>query len=96
LYILLIRMQQMPKVPFSENNDVVEAFPSDRADEPLRVAILPGWSCRNRSIPNADCFNESNENCTVRTVSITNEISRHFAPTAGFGQLPGNPFRVRT
>jgi hypothetical protein len=35
-------MQQMPKLPFSENNDVVEAFPSDRADEPLRVAILPG------------------------------------------------------
>ena len=27
---------------FAGNNDVIEAFPTDRTDQPLRMAILPG------------------------------------------------------
>jgi hypothetical protein len=32
---------------------VVKAFPSDRADKPLRASILLGWPCGGRSIPYA-------------------------------------------
>ena len=42
IVILLVRIQQMPKVSFSENNHMVKAFPPDRANKPLRVSILPG------------------------------------------------------
>jgi hypothetical protein len=30
------------QVDFAEDDDVIEAFPTDRADEPLRVPVLPG------------------------------------------------------
>ena len=33
--------------------DVVEAFPADRADQALRMAVLPRRACRNRMIANA-------------------------------------------
>jgi hypothetical protein len=32
----------MTQVSLSEHNDVVKALPADRADQTLRVAILPG------------------------------------------------------
>jgi hypothetical protein len=27
---------------FAEDDDVIEAFPADRADQPLRMSVLPG------------------------------------------------------
>ncbi len=40
--ILSIRMEDMPQVPLTEYDDVIEAFPPDRADEPFTVSVLPG------------------------------------------------------
>jgi hypothetical protein len=34
--------QHMPQVPLAEHNDMVETFPADRADQALRIAVLPG------------------------------------------------------
>jgi hypothetical protein len=31
----------MPKVPFAEHHDMVEALASDRADQPFNMTILP-------------------------------------------------------
>jgi hypothetical protein len=33
------------KVPFSEDQDMIDAFPSDRADQPFRIGFLP-WRPR--------------------------------------------------
>jgi len=32
----------MTQVPLPEHHDVVEALPSDRADQTFRIAVLPG------------------------------------------------------
>ena len=40
-------------------------------------------------------FQASDERLAVRTVSISNEISRCFVPATGFGQLARNPFSIR-
>ncbi len=40
---------------FPEDDQMVEAFPSDRADEPLNVSILPGRLWRRGSVPDAHC-----------------------------------------
>ena len=40
------------QVSFSEHDQVVDAFPSDRADQPLRVPILPWRPGRDRLVPN--------------------------------------------
>ena len=31
----------MPQVPLAEHHHMIETFPTDRADQPLRIAILP-------------------------------------------------------
>ena len=32
----------MPQVPLAEHDDMVKALPADRANQALRIAILPG------------------------------------------------------
>ena len=41
------------QVNFTEHDQVVDAFSPDRADQSLRVAILPWRPGRDRSVPNA-------------------------------------------
>ena len=41
IVISLVRSQQVAKVPLAERHDVIKAVPSDRADEPLGMSILP-------------------------------------------------------
>jgi len=84
----------MAKMPFAEDNHVIEAVPPDRTDQPLRVAILPRRPRRTRSIPDAHCLKAPDEDFAIRTVSITDEISRCLVPATGFSQLTGNPFGV--
>ena len=61
IVILLVRTQQIAQMPFAKNNDMVEAVASDRADQPLRVSILPGRAGRDRPIPNAHGANAPDE-----------------------------------
>ena len=35
-------MQQVPEVAFTEDNDMIQAFPPDRADEAFTITVLPG------------------------------------------------------
>jgi hypothetical protein len=38
----LVPSQQLAEVLLAEHHDMIEALPSDRADEPLDMSILPG------------------------------------------------------
>ena len=40
--VIHVGQQQMPQVPRAEHHDMVETFPTDRADQTLRIAVLPG------------------------------------------------------
>ena len=82
-------------MPFAEDNHVIEAVPPDRTDQPLRVAILPRRPRRTRLVPDAHRLKAPDVGFAIRTVSITDEISRCLVPAAGFSQLTGNPFGVR-
>ncbi len=37
-----IRKQQLAQVLLAEDDDMVKAFPPDRANQPFRMPILPG------------------------------------------------------
>jgi hypothetical protein len=41
IVISLVRSQQLAEVLLAEYHDMIKALPSDRADEPLRMSILP-------------------------------------------------------
>lgn len=42
IVVLHVTRQHMTQVPLSEKDDMVKALPPDRADQTLRIAILPG------------------------------------------------------
>jgi hypothetical protein len=35
IVVVHVRQQDVSKVPFAQNDDMIDAFPSDRTDEPL-------------------------------------------------------------
>ena len=41
IVICHVRQQQVEEVAFAEHDNVVEAFPSDRTDQPFRIPVLP-------------------------------------------------------
>src|SRR4026209_2418185 len=76
----------------AEDDHMIKALASDRADESFSVTVLPRRSWRCRSVANAHRANAARKCPAVGTVAITNEIVRHRFPPAGLVDLPGDPF----
>jgi hypothetical protein len=70
----------MPKMLFAEHENIVKAVPSDRADQPLRTAVLPWRPRRDRSIAYTHRLKAPGEDFPVSTISIANDASRRFPP----------------
>ena len=43
-------------MPFTDYDDVVEAFASNRANDPLGIGVLPRRPRRNYHLPNVQCL----------------------------------------
>src|SRR5215468_8970817 len=54
-----IRPQQMTEMALAKGNHVVNAFPPDRPDQPLRISVLPRRPRRCGSITDAHGTNTS-------------------------------------
>src|SRR3984893_2283803 len=80
---------------FAEHNNMVKTIPSDRADEPPRVSVLPGRPWRDRPIPYTHCSKPLDDNLAIDAIAIANDISWRLLPAVGFGQLTGNPMGAR-
>ena len=76
----------------AEHHDMIDAFPTDRADQPFCVCVLP-WrtSCR-RLIPNAHGSQASGEYLAISSIAIPDHIARDLLPAKSLGQLIGDPF----
>jgi hypothetical protein len=42
--VVLVQKEQLAQVPLAEDDDMVQAFPAERANQPFRMAVLPGGS----------------------------------------------------
>jgi hypothetical protein len=75
----------------AEDDDVIEAFPADRADQPFRMSVLPRrpWGCR--VISDAHRRKTLRDHLTVGCVAISNQIVRCFILREGLGGLAGDP-----
>src|SRR5688500_15056793 len=80
---------------FTEDNDVIQALPTDRADQPLGIPILPRRPWRDRVITNAHCGEPTGDNMTVGSVTISNEIVGCLVPRESLGNLLGDPLGSR-
>jgi hypothetical protein len=74
------------------NDDVIKTFPSDRADQPLRISVLPRRPRRDRSVANARGPHAPDEGSAIRAVA--DQVAWRLVPAAGLGQLTGKPFGV--
>src|SRR4029453_4089635 len=81
------------QVALAQDHDVIQALPADRADQPFRMAILPGGVRRNRVIPDAHRHKTAPDSMTVAGIAVANEIGRRLVPWEGLGDLPRNPLR---
>jgi hypothetical protein len=76
---------------FAHDHHMVQALSPDRADQPLRVSILPGRPRRRRSVPDAHGRETSRHGMTVRGVSVANQVTGSVIPREGLGDLSGDP-----
>src|SRR5271167_4756110 len=71
---------------------MIQAIPPDRADQSLRISVLPGRSRRSRPVTNAHRMKAAGENVVVDGVSVTDDVSRCRFPTIGLRDLTSDPF----
>ena len=60
----------------AEDDDMIKAFPSDRADQPFNVPVLPWRLWRGWSVTNAHDAKPPFEKRAVDAVAIADDISR--------------------
>src|SRR5215216_4589852 len=85
----------MTQVPLPEDHDVVKAVQVDRADQALRIAILPGGVWRCRLIANAERSNAAGEHVAITGIPVTDQIGRCLLPAACLRELIGDPLSSR-
>src|SRR5476651_485875 len=97
IVILHVRKEYVAQVSLAEDDDMIKAFPSDRADQPFSVSILPWRARRGWSVANAHGAKPSFEKHAIDAVTITDDIPRRGFPAAGLGVAENSiwprPFR---
>jgi hypothetical protein len=81
-------------MPLAKYHDMVKAFPSDRPNQPLTIAILPWRPRRDRPIPNAHRTKAPDKDLAINAVPIADEIAWPLFPAISLHQLATYPFRA--
>jgi hypothetical protein len=66
--------QQTSEVAFVDHDDVIEAFPSNRADDALGEGILPGRSRCDEDLANPQAFHPPHEHVAVDGIPIAEQV----------------------
>src|SRR5262250_2820986 len=90
-----IPAQDPAQVRLPKYDQVVETFPSDRADQSLDVRILPRRSGCSRLVPNAHGTQPLPEDRTIGRVPVPNKITSCTVPRKRLDDLARNPLRGR-
>jgi hypothetical protein len=72
----------MPKMPLAKYHDMVKAFPTDRPNQSLTIAILPRRLRRGRPISNTHRAKAPDEDFAINAVPIADEIELWLARLA--------------
>jgi hypothetical protein len=82
-------------MPFTNHDDVAKAFPSNRADHPLGIRVLPRRAGRNHHFPDLQRRGLSRKSLSIDLVSVPNQIPGRLVQHARLQQLSRRPFRGR-
>ena len=95
LVVADVRAQDPPQRDFVEHNYMIQAFPTDRANQPLHVSILPRRMRSRQDFFDVHSPNSPSKCISVTTVSVADQKSWSRGPWKGFAHLLGRPFRSR-
>jgi hypothetical protein len=91
----VVRGQNVAQVSLVEYDDMIEAFPSDRADQSFSMPVLPWRSWLGWSVTIAHRSKPPFEWVAIDAIAIADDVTRRRAPAATLGELPSNPVRSR-
>jgi hypothetical protein len=72
--------KHLTQVGLAQDHDVVQALPTDRADQPLRMSILPRGSWCNRVIPDAHRHQTLGNGMTIGSTRVAYKMGRRLIP----------------
>jgi len=76
---------------FTQNEDMVQTLPPDRADEPLREGILPRAVGRREDFADPHALDASPKRLPVDAVAIAEEVGRRGVVRERVDELLGGP-----
>src|SRR5438552_13860723 len=76
---------------FTQNEDMVQTLPPDRADEPLREGILPWAVGRREDFADPHALDASPKRLPVDAVAIAEEVGRRGVVRERVDELLGGP-----
>src|SRR5438132_7118893 len=82
-------------MPLADHDYVVKAFPTNRANHPLGIRVLPGLAGRNYRFSDAQCLGLTRKSFSINLVSIPNQVPGPLLQRARLEQLACRPFRSR-
>src|SRR5437667_6341576 len=83
--------QQASEMPFVEDDDVIEAFPSNRPDDALGEGILPGGSRGDDDLAHPQAFHPPYEQFAVDSVPNAEQVLRRCLFREALDKLVGGP-----
>jgi len=89
--IIQIRNQMAPELDLIHDDDVVEAFPADRADQPFDVRALPGRSESGEHLADVQAFDQRPECYAIDAVAVPEQEPRRLVPREGLHELRCGP-----
>src|SRR2546427_7923182 len=87
--------QDLAKMPFADHDNVIKAFPSNRADHPLGIRVLPRRAGRDDRLRDVQRLGLTRKSLSIDLVSVPNEIPGPLLQRARLEQLARRPFRSR-
>src|SRR6266436_1010121 len=90
-----ILRQDLAKMPFADHDNVVKAFPSNRANHPLGIRVLPRRAGRDDRLQDVQRLGLTRKSLSIDLVSVPNEIPGPLLQRARPEQLARRPFRSR-
>jgi hypothetical protein len=75
-----------------EDDEMVQTFPSDRANEALAIRILPRGMRSREHLLNPHRMDGCRERLAINSVAIAQEVAWRAIPGEGLEQLSGRPF----
>src|SRR3984893_19397449 len=89
--ILKVRRQHTAQVMLIEDDDVIETFTADRADDALDIGVLPRRSRCSDDLLDRHRLDTIAEGLTIRRIAVSQQKARCGVPREGLGDLARQP-----